>query len=407
VTTGALSTMGQVRTSLDYAFVEVLELLVAQEIVIVDENRKGRSGIDRSAIPVVVHDSRTYGDLIRAGSVGFGRSYAAGWWDTDDLVGLCRVITRHLPRAQSPLGRSLRAVSAIRGDRSRGGIVDKAVDRLDIEAHYDLGDQFFQLFLDPTLTYSCAVFDRTGMTLEEAQLNKLDRICRKLELRPSDSLLEIGSGWGSLAILAASRYGCRVTTTTVSKNQFDYVTERVHDLGLDQLVTVLYEDYRDLTGTYDKLASVEMIEAVGWRQLDSFFRCCSERLVPGGLMVLQAIVIDDQYYERAKRSDDFIKAMIFPGSSIPSVRAIRDATGLASALRVTETVDIGAYYATTLASWRTRFNANREVLATLGYSEPFLRLWDLYLAYCEAGFAERRISDVQMRLVNSKRGYQR
>jgi cyclopropane-fatty-acyl-phospholipid synthase len=298
-------------------------------------------------------------------------------------------------------------VSAIRGDRSRGGIVDKAVDRLDIEAHYDLGDQFFQLFLDPTLTYSCAVFDRTGMTLEEAQLNKLDRICRKLELRPSDSLLEIGSGWGSLAILAASRYGCRVTTTTVSKNQFDYVTERVHDLGLDQLVTVLYEDYRDLTGTYDKLASVEMIEAVGWRQLDSFFRCCSERLVPGGLMVLQAIVIDDQYYERAKRSDDFIKAMIFPGSSIPSVRAIRDATGLASALRVTETVDIGAYYATTLASWRTRFNANREVLATLGYSEPFLRLWDLYLAYCEAGFAERRISDVQMRLVNSKRGYQR
>lgn len=379
---------------------DLLELLVGGDIQILQEGRENKVGPDRSRVPVFVHDRRTYADLIRSGSVGFGRSYVAGRWNTEDLVGLCRAITRHLPEPHTLVGRLLETWSALRGDRSRAGVVDKARDRLDIETHYDLGNQFFELFLDPTLTYSCAIFDSPAMTLEEAQLNKLDRICRSLRLTGSDSVLEIGSGWGSFAILAAARYGCRVTTTTVSKNQFDYVTERIKALGLERLVSVLYEDYRDLTGKYDKLVSIEMIEAVGWKQLPTFFRCCSERLVGGGQMLLQSIVIDDRHFERSKRSDDFIKAMVFPGSSIPSVKAIEETTVSAGDLRVGEVIDIGAHYETTLSRWRTRFNTNRRVLAALGYPESFLRLWDLYLAYCEAGFAERRISDVQMRLVN-------
>jgi len=350
---------------------------------------------------VTVHDPAAYRAIVAGGSVGLGTSYAAGGWDADDLVGTVRAVIRALPRPGGPAGRLAGAVgrtTALVGAVGRGdGRGDgREQDRRDIQAHYDLGDDFFAAFLDPTLTYSCAYFDRPGMSLEEASVAKLDRLCAKLDLRSEDDVLEIGTGWGSFAVHAAARYGCRVTTTTISDRQYAYASRRVADAGLGHLVTVRHDDYRDLRGSWDKLVSVEMIEAVGWRQYPTFFEACADRLRPHGLMALQAIVIDDALYERAKRADDFIKAVVFPGSCIPSVAAIVDTVARHTDLGVVGLEDIGQHYVETLHRWRQQFTANRSTIADLGFDEPFLRTWDLYLAYCEAGFAERRISDVQM-----------
>lgn len=377
-----------------------LRLALAGRLAVVEDGTTARLLGDpsKAEATVTVHDPAVYRQLARRRSVGLGLSYVAGWWDADDLVALCRLATRRLPAPGSALERLLGLAGRLGGDRSRGSVVDRLQDREDVRAHYDLGDDVFALFLDPTLTYSCAVFDEVGMTLEEAQIAKLDRICRKLELVPGDEVLEIGTGWGSFAIHAASRYGCRVTTTTLSERQYEFSRRLVSESGLSHLVTVLQADYRELTGTFDKIGSIEMIEAVGWRQHDWFFEVCADRLRPGGLMALQAIVIDDGLYERAKRADDFIKAMVFPGSTIPSVAAISSSLRRASDFYVVDTEDIGRHYATTLERWRRRFLDNRAEVAALGYDEGFLRLWDLYLAYCQAGFAEGRISDVQMLL---------
>jgi cyclopropane-fatty-acyl-phospholipid synthase len=344
------------------------------------------------AVTVTVHHRGLFSLLLRHGSVGLARSYVAGWWETDDLVGLVRLAARGLGGTSG----SWTALSWLRG---LGTLLpvnkSKEQDRLDVMAHYDLGDEFFSLFLDPTLTYSCAFFGDEGTTLEEAQRAKLDRLCGMVDLRAGDHVLEIGSGWGSFALHAASEYGCSVTTTTVSARQYDHVTKAVAEAGLADTVDVRGDDYRDLTGRFDKVVSIEMIEAIGWRQYERFFAACADRLAPHGTMALQAIVIDDALYERAKRSDDFIKAMVFPGSTIPSVGAMV-AAGAASGLRAVGLDDIGPHYAETLKRWRERFLDRREDAAALGFGEPFLRLWELYLAYCEAGFLEGRISDVQM-----------
>ena len=349
-----------------------------------------------------MHDPAAYRAVLARGSVGLGTSYAAGWWDSDDLVGVVRSASRRLPSPAGRLGRITDVLGRAGGlgpgrhSAARNGLDSRAEDRLDVQAHYDLGDEFFAAFLDPTLTYSCAYFERPGMSLEEASVAKLDRLCAKLDLGPDDEVLEIGTGWGSFAAHAATRYGCRVTTTTISDRQFAYARRRVGEAGLDHLVTVRNDDYRDLHGQWDKVVSVEMIEAVGWRQYRTFFESCARLLRPDGLMALQAIVIDDARYERAKRVDDFIKAVVFPGSCIPSVGVIVAVTTGATDLRVIGLEDIGAHYAETLHRWRARFLDNRRAIAALGFDEPFLRTWDLYLAYCEAGFEERRISDVQM-----------
>jgi len=346
-------------------------------------------------VVVTVHDPRAYRYLLRHGSVGLGRSYAAGWWDADDLVELVRLLTRRLPTASGP-GDALAALRARRGGRVQA--VDPARDRRDVQAHYDLGNAFFELFLDPTLTYSCAIFDPPTATLEEASVAKLDRICRKLELSPDDHVLEIGTGWGSFALHAASRYGCRVTTTTISDRQLAYASRRVAESGLGRLVTVCGDHYRDLDGRFDKLVSIEMIEAVDWPHHREFFQRCAALVRPGGLMALQAIVIDDRLFERAKRSEDFIKDMVFPGSCIPSVASIVSSVASATDFRMVGLEDIGMHYAETLARWRERFRANRAEISALGYDRSFLRTWDLYLAYCRAGFLEQRISDVQILL---------
>jgi cyclopropane-fatty-acyl-phospholipid synthase len=275
----------------------------------------------------------------------------------------------------------------------------RAGSRRNIEAHYDLGNEFFALFLDESLMYSSAVFEGGGGDLHSAQLAKLDRVCRKLQLRPSDHLVEIGSGWGSLAIHAAREYGCRVTTTTISPAQYALACERIRTAGLADRVEVLLADYRDLRGRYDKVVSIEMIEAVGWQYYETYFAKVSQLLAPDGLALIQSITIADHRYEFARRSVDFIQKYIFPGCTIPSIGALCNAVMRASDLRLFHLEDIGPHYARTLRLWRERFLSRRCDMHALGHSEEFCRLWEFYFSYCEGGFEERAISDVQMLLV--------
>jgi len=268
--------------------------------------------------------------------------------------------------------------------------------RQNIAAHYDLGNDFYATFLDRSMMYSAALFERPDATLQEAQTAKLERLCRKLDLKPSDHLLEIGTGWGGLALHAAREHGCRVTTTTISREQYDMSRRRVREAGLEQRIDVIFEDYRDLRGTYDKLVSVEMIEAVGHRWYDKFFGKCSELLKPDGLMALQAIVIDDRHYDEALKSVDFIQRHVFPGSTIPSVGAITSCAARVTDMHLVHHEDLTPHYARTLELWRERFFANMDRVRALGFDERFTRLWEYYLCYCEGGFSERQIGSVQM-----------
>lgn len=285
----------------------------------------------------------------------------------------------------------------------RSCVYPSKTSRANIAAHYDLGNAMFETFLDPTMMYSSAVFPRPEASLEEASRHKLDRICQQLELKPSDHLLEIGTGWGGMAIHAAKHYGCRVTTTTISKEQFEYAQARVAAEGLQDRVILLLEDYRDLTGEYDKLVSIEMIEAVGHTYYDSYFRQCARLLKPQGLMLLQAITMADQRYELARKRVDFIQKYIFPGGALPSVTAILDKLTGKTDLRLINLDDITPHYAETLKRWRQNFLAARARLHELGYDEAFVRLWDFYFCYCEDGFRERAIGTVHMLL--AKPGY--
>jgi len=276
---------------------------------------------------------------------------------------------------------------------ARGGA---SRDRANIASHYDTGNDFFALFLDETLTYSSALFEPSAIDLKAAQLAKIDRLCAKLELGPGDQLLEIGTGWGSCALRAAKTRGCHVTTTTISAEQYAYTKAAVAEVGLDQNVTVIDEHWRDLDGQFDKLISVEMIEAVDWRDLGAFFEKCSNLLRPHGLMALQAITIADQRYHRAKRTNDFIRDQIFPGGCLPSVAAILAATTDRTDLNLIDVRDIGPHYATTLRLWHDNLVANADRAIDLGFDERAQRLWRFYFAYCEAAFLERQISDLQM-----------
>jgi cyclopropane-fatty-acyl-phospholipid synthase len=272
----------------------------------------------------------------------------------------------------------------------------RAGSRRNISAHYDLGNEFFRLFLDETLMYSCALFERPDMTLAAASTAKLEAVCRKLALGAGDHVLEIGTGWGGFALHAAGRHGCRVTTTTISPSQREVALARVRAAGLEDRVTVLLEDYRDLRGRFDHLVSIEMIEAIGHRQYDEFFRRAAALLVPGGRMLLQSITIADRHYERARDEVDFIKRYIFPGSCIPSVGALVRSIAATRQLDVEHLEDIGPHYATTLAHWRDNFLTNLPQVRALGYPESFCRMWEFYFSYCEAGFAERALGDVQV-----------
>jgi cyclopropane-fatty-acyl-phospholipid synthase len=343
-----------------------------------------------------VDDPAFWPAVVLGGSVGGGHSYVRGDWRASDLVGLLRMLLQNesvlhgFDAGLGRLGESLRRVA----HRFRRN--DLSGSRRNIRAHYDLGNDFFALFLDPTLTYSAAIFEREPSTLEEAQVAKYERICRKLALGPGDRLLEIGSGWGGFALHAARTRGCRVTTTTLSPAQREVAVERVAAAGLADRVTVLLEDYRELRGRFDKLVSIEMIEAVGHEYFDAFFQACAARLESHGLMALQAILISEGLYESARRGVDFIKAYIFPGGCLPSLGEIGKSLARACELRVVHLEDLTAHYARTLRTWRGRFLENRTAISRLGYSAEFQRMWEFYLCYCEAGFAEGRTASAQL-----------
>jgi cyclopropane-fatty-acyl-phospholipid synthase len=374
-------------------------------LTVVEHGERRVYGSGAPAAMFIVRSPRTWRMGLR-GSRGLADAYAAGLWDSPDLVALVRLAARNA----TGLDRLRRRLAPVRGPvqrvRARLTSSTRRRRRRDIAAHYDLGNELFSRMLDPSMSYSCAVFEDAAATLEEAQLAKLELICEKLDLRPDDHLLEIGAGWGGLAVHAARTRGCRVTTTTISREQHAYALEAVRRAGIEDRVTVLLEDYRDLSGRYDKLASIEMIEAVGWRHTGRFFARCSELLAPHGAMLLQAIVIDDRAYEVEKASRSFINTHIFPGGCLPSLEVIARDVARRTDMQIAHLEDLTPHYVETLRRWRERFAEHDEELSALGYDERFRRLWDLYLSYCEAGFAERRILDVQLLLGKPRRQVQ-
>lgn len=348
---------------------------------------------------VQVFDAAFYRQIAGNGSVGAGEAYMDGAWCCDDPVALMRMLVRNrdlLDAMETGLARlggwAMRAWHALNRN-TRGG------SRRNIAAHYDLGNAFFRLFLDENLMYSSAIFARDDDTLETASTRKLERICAKLQLCAGDRVVEIGSGWGGFALHAARHYGCHVTTTTISREQFDLARERVQAAGLNERIEVLLRDYRDMDGCYDKLVSIEMIEAIGHQYLDDYFGKVGALLKPDGMALIQAITIEDHRYAQALRAVDFIKRYIFPGSFIPSVSVMLEAASRSSDLKLFHLEDIGPSYARTLREWRERFHAQLAHVHAQGYDERFVRMWDFYLAYCEAGFRERSTGDVQMLLV--------
>ncbi len=347
---------------------------------------------------IVIQDPGAYRDIAFGGSIGGAEAYMLGKWTTPNLVDVVRLMSVNID--------FLNEMDDSKPMHQRAG--DKIIHWLNrntekqardnISRHYDLSNDFFELFLDPEMMYSAAIFPRADADLDEAALHKLDLICRKLELKPADHLLEIGTGWGGLAIYAARHYGCRVTTTTISREQYDTATRRVQDEGLDGKVTVLFEDYRNLTGRYDKLVSVEMIEAVGHEFYRQYFSGCAALLKDDGLMLLQAITIPDQRYQYARKSVDFIQRYIFPGGSLPSHEVIISSVRLNTDMLMVGMQEIGEDYARTLEIWRERFLAKLDEVKALGFDDYFIRMWNYYLCYCQGGFEERIIGTSQILL---------
>ena len=340
---------------------------------------------------VQVLDPRFYRAVAMNGSVGAGEAYINGWWRCSDLVSLVRLLVRNrhlLDGMETGVARlggwAMRAWHALRRNSRQGS-------RENIAAHYDLGNDFFALFLSPDLMYSSAVWTDEADTLEHASTYKLDVICQKLELCSEDRVVEIGTGWGGFALHAARNHGCHVTTTTISEEQYALACERVRQAGLSDRVSVLRQDYRDLTGQYDKLVSIEMIEAIGAEYLGTYFGKVGSLLKPGGRGLIQAITIEDHRYEQALLAVDYIKRYVFPGSFIPSVQAMLAAKTRVTDLALIDLEDFGLSYARTLEAWRERFLAALPQVRRLGFDDRFIRLWEFYLAYCEGGFRERSI----------------
>jgi cyclopropane-fatty-acyl-phospholipid synthase len=363
-----------------------------------DDLTFGDGNTSHQPAELVIHDHSTWRDLLTGGGIGAAEAFVAGDWSTPDLVALLRFFTRNVDRMNAFEDRfswitkpALKALHWLNRNTREGS-------RKNISAHYDLGNDLFEAFLDPTMMYSSAIYPREESSLEEAATHKLDVICRKLDLQPGDQVIEIGTGWGGFAIHAAKYYGCHVTTTTISREQLELARGRVEQEGLENQITLLFDDYRDLTGQYDKLVSIEMIEAVGPQFLDSYLAQINALLKPDGLALIQAINMPEQRYKRALKNVDFIQRFIFPGSFIPSFGVILDSVRRHSNLVMTHAEDFGFHYARTLNDWCTRFNTHTETLSSLGYNQSFQRLWQFYFAYCEAGFRERAIGVSQILL---------
>lgn len=349
-------------------------------------------------VTVWVDHPAFYRAVAAQGSVGAGESYIRGEWRCDNLVALVQLLVRNralldgMERGPARMGGwLLQGWNRLRRNTREGS-------RRNIAAHYDLGNAFFSLFLSSDLMYSSALYAEPGDTLEVASQRKLARICDQLQLQPGDRVIEIGTGWGGFAVYAALHHGCHVTTTTISREQYALATERVARAGLQDRVTVLLKDYRDLDGQYDKLVSIEMIEAIGAQYLDTYFATLTRLLKPDGLAMLQAITIEDERYEQARRSVDYIKRFVFPGSFIPSLHAMLGAKTRSSDLQLIGQHDFGQSYALTLRAWRRRFLSQLPAVRAQGFDERFIRLWEFYLAYCEGGFLERSIGVSQLLL---------
>ena len=356
----------------------------------------GDPGADRRAL-ISVHDDRFFQRVLTGSDVGLGEAYMDGDWSSPDLVAVVRLAIRNLAlfddrhRAFSTFTSWPGRIAHFARRNTRSG------SRRNIRAHYDLGNEFYRLFLDESMAYSCAVYRSADDTLEDAQSEKFDRICRKLRLAPSDHVLEIGTGWGGFAAWAATRYGCRVTTTTISREQHAWAAHLFARMGLGpDRVRLLFDDYRQLSGRYDKIVSIEMIEAVGHANYDVFFGQCDRLLAPDGSMLIQAITIPDQHFRRYLAARDWIQKYIFPGGELTSVSAMAHSLARATRLSFFHFEDIGAHYARTLHAWRCRFLERLAEVRALGFDDRFIRMWEYYLASCEAAFLDRRVSDVQL-----------
>ena len=343
-----------------------------------------------------VLSNEMYSEIAAKGLNGAAEAFVKGLWSSNDLTRLIRIFVRNREAANQIEGGLAKLATglfylqhSLKRNNHKGSLRN-------ISAHYDLGNDLFETFLDNTKMYSCAIFENENSSLEQASINKIERICKKLELSSNDHVLEIGTGWGGFAIFAAKNFGCKITTTTISQKQYEYTLEKVKALGLQDKISVLKKDYRDLTGKYNKLVSIEMIEAVGHHYYQDFFRKCNQLLIPDGRMLLQSIIITDYLYEEAKQFSDFIKTYIFPGSCIPSISKLCESSAKATDMRLFHLEDITPHYAKTLNHWRSYFMNNVQKIRDLGFSEEFIRLWNFYFCYCEGGFIERQIGAVQM-----------
>jgi len=369
-------------------------------LTIMDANNTYFHGDRGHALHAVihVHDPRFYGEIAFGGSIGAGEAYMLGYWSTDNLTNVIRIMCLNQSVMDGLEGGYqwltkpvMRILHWLNSNTTEGS-------RKNIAAHYDLGNEMFELFLDPTMMYSSAMFDHTTASLQQASELKLKTICDKLDLQPTDHVIEIGTGWGGFSIYAAKNYGCKVTTTTISEQQYQLAKAHVQEAGLESQITLLLDDYRHLQGQYDKLVSIEMIEAVGYQFYDTYFSKVSALLKPHGLALIQAITIADQRYESARKSVDFIQRYIFPGSCIPSNTAMLNSITGKTDLRLFDLEDIGPHYATTLRMWRENFFSNIAKVRALGYSEEFIKMWEFYLCYCEGGFEERALGNVHLLL---------
>ena len=370
-----------------------------------NETKVFGSSVDDSAphAEVHVHDTDLYRRILTGGSIAAGETFIEGMWSSPDLTEVTRAFSANMAmlEAMSDKQNLLARLALKLSHWARRNTFVRS--RENISAHYDLGNDFFSLFLDPSMMYSSAVFPSPTSDLAAASQHKLRLICEQLELNAEDHLVEIGTGWGGMAIFAAEHYGCRVTTTTISREQYDYTVEAVKHKGLDNQITVLFDDYRDLKGQYDKLVSIEMIEAVGHQFYDTYFEKISHLLKPHGKAVIQAITITEQRYEQARDSVDFIKRYIFPGGCLPSLSVISDALSRVTDMQMSHLRDIGRDYAETLREWHSCFLDKLDVVRDMGFDERFIRMWRYYLSYCEGGFRERIIGTYQITM--TKPGY--
>ena len=382
--------------SLEHLRLGCLELVCPRETLLFGD---GSSDLYAT---IAIEDDQFFTRAISGGDIGVGESYMDGQWTSPDIGAVIRLGIRNLPLIDKahPFLSAVNHLRNTRGHRGRTNTLSGS--RANIRYHYDLGNDFYSLFLDRTMTYSCAYYSDPSDSLEQAQLRKFDRVCTKLRIRPGDRLLEIGTGWGGLAIHAAKHYGCSVTTTTISSRQFEYASEWIARAGLQDRIHVLNYDYRHLRGSYDKIVSIEMFEAVGHKYYDHFFSMCDSLLVPNGKMLLETITMNENRFAGYVKDCDWTQKYIFPGGELASFTEVLRSIARATNLSMCGSEDIGAHYVQTLNAWRERFHNALPNVRQLGFDDRFIRMWDYYLAYCAAAFAERYISDVQLLFVKDR-----